>query len=857
MPGANRKQEENTKIKLVLPLLQDGLGYSDLDEFDFEHNVRNKRADIAIIINDALVTLIEVKDKSENLDHHIDQAIEYGQEKQLEFVCLTNGAEFRIYATFAKGVVSASDRVLGKYLIEDPRNPPAELKKAFQRNALPDFVQLKKCKQRLRPHATEPDLTRVLVKSTEDLFNVLFPQFTARYKSDARFKEKIDNWAATVKLDIKDKGLVEKLCKEGAYSLINRVLFYRICEDRGDQSPQISENNLKSWREMVEKPSKQLSKLFQMGAKEYETFYNSPLFNSITFDDVEWNETTIFKVLARFANVDFGQLDNDLIGQAYEHHIPVEERKRLGQFYTPQFIVEYLVEHINLKADSKILDPSCGSGAFLTHCLKALSPLRNNNSSAAVEENLYGIDINPFATQLTTMNLLLGTLGAKKKPRHLNILAADSLIDKKLPDMSLFDGNLAAEAAKNIREIKDFISIKYDAVVGNPPYRCFGLRSNKALKETYEEYLRGRWQKSAEYKISYYPLFIERSIELLCEGGILAFILPDSFLIGKYFSNVRKFILENTKVKEIVFCRENFWEDAEVGCPTLLILQRESNKLSRDNNSVTVKLADTAANIKTRKFIKNKYQQSVFNRLLRNRFELYFDPASQELVESMRSATTKKLGDVAIGYSGVIAAPGFKKEDIISGRKVNSFYQKGLHSGSEIVPYKIEYKGGWIRIDERALRSGYDPEIMENPKLVVRQTGDSLIASVDRKRLYHVNNVHSISPKSPDVSLEWLCLVLNSAVMNRFYHLVTMELGRVMAQTDIDQLEDLPYLAPSPEVISHAEELHSILSTSDPKSRPYLSARNEAETLVATAYNLTKKLTETAFRMVKGRKLAA
>jgi adenine-specific DNA-methyltransferase len=853
-----RRQEENTKIKIVLPLLQTGLGYGNLEEFDFEHYVKNKRADIGVIVNDSLTTIIEVKDKNENLDHHIEQAIEYGSEKQLEFVALTNGVEFRVYAVFAKGVVAPSERLLYKTNITDPTAPPAKLKQLFSRSSLPDFTALRAEKQRLRPHVTDTDLTRVLSKATEDLFNILFPQFKTRYRSDANFKTKIDEWAATVKLDIKDSGLVEKLCKEGSYSLVNRVLFYRISEDRSGGAPEISEANLRKWREMVEKPSAKLNKLFKHKAEEYKNFYDSPLFNSITFDDVVWEEEVIFRVLARFANVDFAQVDNDLIGQAYEHHIPESERKRLGQFYTPQFVVEYLVEQVGLSANSKVLDPACGSGAFLTHCLREISALGSGNANTVVETNIFGIDINPFAAQLTTMNLLLGTLGSKKKPAHLNVLAADALIDKQIAGMDLFEGALGKEAKKNARELTKFIEGKrFDVIVGNPPYRCFGLRSNKALKETYEAYLRDRWANSAEYKISYYPLFIERAIELLAEKGRLAFILPDSFLIGKYFSVIRKYILETTKIKEIVFCRENFWEDAEVGCPTLLVLERESKKLSRDNNSVSVKLADTAANIKTRKFIENSYPQHVFHSLTRNRFELYFDSPSQKLVEAMRNASTNKLGEVMTGYSGVIAASGYSKDDIIAERKVNSFFQKGLHSGSEVLGYRINYAGGWIRIEEKALRSGYDPRIMENPKVVIRQTGDSLIAAVDRKRLYHVNNVHSLSPKTTEVSLEWVCLLLNSSVMNRFYHIISMELGRVMAQTDIDQLEELPYIAPTAEQEARAQELFEILSSSETTPKRFQAVVKEADELVAEVYGISDRLLENAQKMVQAGRLAA
>lgn len=862
MRKSSRKQEENTKIKLVLPLLRNGLNYDNDDEFDFEHDVKSGRVDIAIIVNNKPAILIEVKDENENLDRHIERAIEYGWEKQIEFVALTNGREFRIYATFAKGIPAPSDRLIKSFEIFDPKNPPSELYKLFSRASCPDFFELKKEKSKLRPKATEDDLTRILKKSTEDLFNILFPQFKKSYQFDRKFKNKIDLWATNVKLDIKDE-LIEKLCKEGAYSLINRVLFYRICEDRSPNPPKISESSLKQWRDMVEKPSVKLNELFKKSAKKgFSQFYDSPLFNSIKFDDVKWDQSVIFRVLSRFANIDFKQIDNDLIGKAYESHIPEKERKNLGQFYTPQFIVEYLIEQLDLTSKSQILDPACGSGAFLTHVLDKLTKKTNITPSLAIENNLYGIDINPFANQLTTMNLLLKTLDCDKKPEQINILSADSLVDKKISEEGLFlSVELGAEAKKNAQELNQFFDSghkKFDAVIGNPPYRCFGLQSKSPLTNIYKDYLKNRWKSSFQYKSNYYPLFVERSIELLNEKGILAFILPDNFLVGYYFYKIRKHILDTCKILEIVLCKKNFW-NADSGHPTLLILQKESNKTKRDNNQITVKLARTADHIKTRQFIKNRYSQSIFQNTSLNRFELYFNANSKALVETMRFGSTGIIRDVVLGYSGAIAAPGFKKNDIISKSKTNSFFKKGLYKGSEIMPYQIKYNGGFIRVDSKTLRSGYDPNIMNSPKILVRRTGDSFIAAIDRKRFYHTNCIHSfyIKDKSSHICLEWICILLNSKILNAFYHIVSMKDGRVYPQVDIDQVEDLPFVEPSREIIIKAKKLYQILSSHQSNEVVYINAIEQAENLVANAYEIGKSLKNFANKEVTQKRPAS
>lgn len=860
MKNKRRAQEENTKIKIILPLMK-SLGFVNDDEYDFEHLVKNKRADIGIIIDEKPVTVVECKDLGEDLDNHINQVIEYGSGKQLEFVGLTNGKEFRVYATFAKGVVNPKDRLLVKAPIDDVGNPSALLEKSFHRDEIPDFKNLRALKEKLRPRVTEQDLIYVLQKSTDDLFDLLESQFSKRYKGDATFRNKLNSWALTVKLDIKDKSLISKLCKEGAYSLINRVLFYRISEDRSDQRPLITESTLREWRSVVEKPSKKLRELFKNASKEYETFYNSPLFNSITFDDVDWEESTILKVLSRFANVDFSVVNDDMIGKSYERHIPNDERKRLGQFYTPDFVVDYLLDQVDINKTTKILDPSCGSGAFLHQAVRRFKEDKSSTSSEIIEKNIFGIDINPFACQLTTMNLLLSTLDSKKKPKNINILTADSLVDKKIDDVELFDSKeFGSESKRNVKEISSYLSMagKFDVIVGNPPYRCFGLRSNKALKNVYQDYVRKRWTESAEYKISYYPLFIERSIDLLKQGGQLAFILPDSFLVGMYFSKVRRKILDTCKIKEIVLCQENFWEDAEVGFPTMIVLQREENKIKRLNHNVTVKFAETQNSIKSRKFVANKYPQRTFEALDRNRFELYFTEKSHEFVSKMRLKTDQKLSSVITGHTGIRAKSGVGKENLIADHKVNSKYVRSLHSGSEVLPYKVEYDDGWTLLDVKKLcAGGWDPQVVEQRKIVVRQTGDSLISAIDDRGLYHLNNVHSISPNNSDIPLEWVCLMLNSEVMNRFYHIISMEVGRAMAQIDIDTVHLLPYIEPTDEQLAEALELYSSLSKAKLNSKEFKKLKAEANELIATAFGLGTKLEVYTQKSVAEKKLAA
>ena len=107
--------------------------------------------------------------------------------------------------------------------------------------------------------------------------------------------------------------------------------------------------------------------------------------------------------------------------------------------------------------------------------------------------------------------------------------------------------------------------------------------------------------------------------------------------------------------------------------------------------------------------------------------------------------------------------------------------------------YGLIYEGHWLNIDPQLLyKGGWDPVRVNQRKILIRQTGYTLTACIDDNGYYHLNNIHSFILHSPVVNLDYLLMLLNSRLFSFYYHAVTMEYGRTMAQTDIDTLELLP-----------------------------------------------------------------
>lgn len=789
--------EENVKVKIVIPLLN-LLGYDTQEDMDFEHHVQNKKADIALQLEGKPKLLIETKDLDAQLDNHVNQGLDYAFNKGVEWVILTNGIEIRLYKSFIAGISNPKDRLLFSTTLKALPHSFGALAELVSKQHLCEAKNLSEKVESVKESITAQILIDDLAECRERLFKDLLTQFKSRYKKDSKFKEIIDVWATTVKMNVSDPEMIDKLCREGAYTLINRVLFLRICEDKGHIKPKLSKDAISKWRQMVERPSNLLNIAFKEIGEQFEGLYKSPLFDSINFEDIDWNSDTIDFVLDKLGEQDFSKISKDILGRAYEQHISRDERKKLGQFYTPDFVIDYILDRMCISPDKAILDPACGSGGFL---IRGYDRLRKQYAEAGWKEslihqqilktNLFGIDINPFATQLTVMNLLLKDLN--HPTGEINVVEGDTLekLEEKF-DFKLYEvESPLTYITKTDKKLTYALLLKhkpFNIVVGNPPYISFGLRGVGKVTEGQYKYLKANYPNSAEYKISLYAVFMERGLQLLGQGGRFGFIVPDSFLLGRYFSKLRKYVLDNCKIIEIVLFTKDFWKYGVVGRPVIIVLEKESDKKLRLSNKLMARLCDSNDE-EHPSFKSYQYSQKYFESILYNRFRLFFDAKSKRLVATMEKDAIP-LGKVVSFASGLIGEEG--KATIISPKKLGAKWLPGLVSGSEIRRYSINYAGNYILYDESKLHSGFIDADYFSPKIFMRQTGDTVIASYDDSKLLCLNNLHVGNLINHDYDLKYILACVNSRLLNHYYHLISLEYGRAMAQTDIETIEQLP-----------------------------------------------------------------
>ncbi len=211
----------------------------------------------------------------------------------------------------------------------------------------------------------------------------------------------------------------------------------------------------------------------------------------------------------------------------------IQEARKYQAFYTKSTpIVDYMVNKINLKPTDRIFEPCGGDGVFI---------------EAIIADNEYA-NIDVFELNANAYNTLLKKFSSYPT---IHIRQCDTLLDNDLIFNSGFGGF-------------------YDKIIANPPYGAWQeLEKRATLKKIY----------SGLYAKETYALFLFRCIQLLKDGGLLSFIIPDTFLNLHMHRAIRKHILTNTKIVELALFPSSFFPGVNFGYANLSIitLQKETN----------------------------------------------------------------------------------------------------------------------------------------------------------------------------------------------------------------------------------------------------------------------------------------
>lgn len=612
-----------------------------------------------------------------------------------------------------------------------------------------------------------------LRKSLEEL-NGVFRQFFDAYIKRSHISGKIlreafENWNKTrVGGEIESQ---ETFCKETAYILLNRMMFARICEDKGFMQKRISGKFIANFIEMHKGLKtlylKALEDAFDFAEGEYERIYLVGIFDwwkvekadRYTFSEDEKREQGNFEkeldyaigsVLKRFNHFDFRTVDSDILGHVYEDYLPKKERKKLGEYYTPLEVVRYILDAVGYTSvgeveGKRILDPSCGSGTFLVEATRRLIEKflkKSHKSSVArlepeeanailneVRESIYGLDINIFACHIAEMNLFFQTIdlyGAVKSKykeevfKGFNVFHTDSLMppESKLED---FGDVRVKPFLNNIKDIARIKGMKFDFVVGNPPY----VRKEK-IPTDYKESL----SKLREFQGIYHGdndlcvYFIKKGADWLNDCGRFGYIVSDKFTKARYGKYIRAYIAMNYTINQFIDLRGSKIFKEATNDPVILVLEKEDPKKNElgfvrvisdvEEKTVEEKIKKMLNRIESRvgKRYKDEYIQSykvAQEQLSENvqgeegkKFVEEWKLISSEVrnvFDKVKENSSHLLKDVGLVYLGVktgLNSVFVVHEDEIKKLNLEKDLLKPLLEGEDVRRYEIRNKGKYL-----------------------------------------------------------------------------------------------------------------------------------------------------------------
>jgi predicted RNA methylase len=495
-----------------------------------------------------------------------------------------------------------------------------------------------------------------------------------------------------------------------------------------------------------------------------------------------------------------------------------KSRSTSSEFYTPPWVVSYCFDQIKGRlAAAKVLDPACGSGNFLLGALCCAS-MEGVQAADFAASNIFGQDVDPRAVSLCRLSLFLAAhqLGKVKCGKEL------------------------AEALRRHIVVGDSTTLRaaeqYDLVVTNPPYISYGSRGQQTVSPEQAAIWRALYPESAEYKIRLHSIFQDLCVRAAKPGSDVLMLLPDAYLTGSYYKKLRALLTRETEIVQIAELPADTICEATVG---RFCIAHYRKKLHPTQQSHPVKVTEISTGGRIQSSIAVPFE--VFIDRDRLRFNVAKNPWDIDLLRHLQQFPP--LGESLTGHTGIRSRQGQKH--IIAFSQVSEKHRRGLVSGAQVLPFSSSWQGHWLNLEKQLLfAGGFDPDIVERPKLLMRQTADRIIAAADTTALYHLNNIHTFAPRKRDsiADLDALATVLNSRLFTYIYRLRSREGKRALAQIDIDMVESMPLPTMNGEAAILARAGQALREAEDPADSFCENVRRAVDCIVYDLYHLPGEL---------------
>ncbi len=687
------------------------------------------------------------------------------------------------------------------------------------------------------------------VFSREAVWSGKFDQYAASKRKrgtsevDTEFLKDIEGWRDKLarNLALRNNDLSADELNAAVQRIIDRIVFLRMAEDRG----------LESYGQLLrlcEQPDI-YARFMKTLCRKADEKYNSGLFHfqkepgvsdapdtltpQLAVDDKVFKSILQSLYFEYGSPYNFGVMPVEILGTVYErflgkvirltagHQAKVEEkpevRKAGGVYYTPAYIVDYIVQNtVGKQIEGKspailagdkatppfrVLDMACGSGSFLLgayqflldHCLKWYQDNPSKKHDKAVYQNakgeirltvaerkriltthIFGVDIDPQAVETTKLSLLLKAMEGEndttlaQQMRLFQVRALPNLSDNIKCGNSLIasDFSIVPEDLVRVRAFDWDVQFPdamkaggFDAVIGNPPWGC--LLTEQEKHYLFQNYVNRRGEAESHL------FFIERGHRLIKETGMLGFITPNTWLSVLNSREIREYLLTQSAFSEICELSKYIFADAPDIVPILVFVGKKpisSKRCFVRRSNATKVHAGNFHNV----FTSDEIDQTLW---LKSKGATINLRATDSTVRILTRAVKigiplRDLCDVTYGIKTGDNAT------FVSRSQSTTHKAKALKTG-ELVRYQITWKGFYLWWCTEL--AGYRISSLEVPKIIVQyirklSLPQRLIAALDEQGIYYpLNNYSYITMRVTEYSLLYILGIINSALINFYF----------------------------------------------------------------------------------------
>lgn len=784
--GQNRKYNEAQVCKdFILPLFE-ALGW-DIhgDEVSAEeHTATNKRADYGFYLNGWPKFYLEAKKFSADIqsDKFAQQATAYSWNKGIDWAILTNFETLKVFSA-----QDLSEHLSHRQFFEINFNDYVDRfeqlwwlsKTAFESNVLDEEAE------RVGKKLQRVSVTDTLYKDLNQSREILLRSFHA--------------W---------NKDIPDHLLEEGVQRFLDRLIFIRVAEDRNLEQKTLipmlrahhGSTNPEFFKDLVKK------------FRALDEIYNSNLFDRHPFEEWEEYDGATEKVIELlhgqegYYEYNFEAIPADILGSVYENYLGYQlaqsdkglavakdarKRKEHGIYYTPTYIVDYIVtkalkpvldkcETVEDIQKIKVLDPACGSGSFLIRAMemifdwyKKINPYADEFTKISIlQNNIFGVDLDEQAVEIARLNLLINALDVRMKLPDLsdNIKTGNSLINGT-------DIELRKAFGKDFRNKKPFNWEEqfpqvfqrnpsgFDVVIGNPPYLSFSGRHKTNIPQHEIEFLRNKYSSMKGWP-ALHSAFIELGLKI--SRGVVAYIVPDQVGHLEDYKELRALSVSSAGLVDVRYWGEGVFRNVITPALTF-VLDKHFNGATRISNSVAFENVNLQP--------EEKWALGTTNPILEK-------VSALDGVGSLGAL----IGDIGV-HTGNVG------DKIIANEKKSGYVE--LLIGQNVGRYSCSKPSKFLLLSYKAEKDDYfsirDKAKYETVDYVIRQTAPFPIVGPKKYATYFRNSLLALYRPDDRTDVRYLVGLLNSKLIRYLYNSGVQESHqKVFPQVKVGSLRKLP-----------------------------------------------------------------